>query len=250
MKVQCPNCKKVLSVPDEYKGKRIKCKGCQQVLIAKPTPVVVPIDTLQAAESPKPPAQPKPGPLPSRGNFLTKIWKRSPVAFRTGFLTTLGVVSALTLCIYVYGRIFLPRPSLKSGVPDTELLVPGWEKIKNYEIPPCIALYDYEFEEKWDWLQTFYADKEGFIPIRWHAWYFNSYKHWAKGYYHIEFRNANNSLLIALDPIPTTMVPTGESSDWLPREQTGVYLMPNDIARKVDYSKSRIYLREKINFSP
>ena len=79
MKVQCPNCKKVLSVPDEYKGKRIRCKGCQGVLIAKPLekqtitpekpklkpiPIVVPIDALQTVESPQPTAQPEPEPSP------------------------------------------------------------------------------------------------------------------------------------------------------------------------------------------
>jgi len=144
MKVQCPHCKKVLSVPDDYKGKRIKCKGCQGILIAKPLaekpiisgspkpksiPIVVPTDTLQIAEPSKPMMPQEPKSLPSCGNFLTKIWNHSPVAFRTGFLTTLGVLSALALCIYIYGRISLSRPSLKPEPSYPPAISPMPEKI-------------------------------------------------------------------------------------------------------------------------
>jgi endogenous inhibitor of DNA gyrase (YacG/DUF329 family) len=151
MKVQCPHCKKILSVPDEYKSRRIKCKGCHQILLAKPleeqtiipgspkpksTPIVVPVDALRSADSPTPPARPVSGSQSSRSNFLTKLWNHSPVAFRTGFLTTLGVVSALTLCVYVYGRIFLPRPSLK---PESTYLA--------YKTNLANELYDDRFQK-------------------------------------------------------------------------------------------------------
>lgn len=36
MKVQCPHCKKVLSVPDDYKGQHIKCASCNGVLMVTP----------------------------------------------------------------------------------------------------------------------------------------------------------------------------------------------------------------------
>jgi len=145
MKVQCPHCKKVLSVPDEYEGKRIKCKGCQGVLITnpleekiiipkspkpKPTPIVVPIDVLQASESPKSTAPQESQLLPSRGNFLTKLWNRSPVAFRTGFLTTIGVLSALALCIYIYGRISSSHPPLKPEPIYPTIISPMPEKVR------------------------------------------------------------------------------------------------------------------------
>jgi len=51
MKVQCPHCKKILSVPDEYEGKRIKCLSCKASFLAKefvpplpvkPTPIEQP----------------------------------------------------------------------------------------------------------------------------------------------------------------------------------------------------------------
>jgi len=46
----------------------------------------------------------------NRNNFLTKIWAKSPIAFRNAFLTTLGVISALILSIYIYGNILHPNP--------------------------------------------------------------------------------------------------------------------------------------------
>jgi len=36
MKTQCPHCQKVLSVPDYYQGKQIKCVSCRRTLVAKP----------------------------------------------------------------------------------------------------------------------------------------------------------------------------------------------------------------------
>jgi len=36
MKSKCPNCQRILLVPDGYRGKQIKCSGCQQFLVAKP----------------------------------------------------------------------------------------------------------------------------------------------------------------------------------------------------------------------
>lgn len=36
MKVLCPHCKKVLTVPDDYKGRKIRCAGCENSLTAEP----------------------------------------------------------------------------------------------------------------------------------------------------------------------------------------------------------------------
>lgn len=91
MKTQCPYCKTIFDVPPEYKDKKVKCRRCDKdfkpVKFKKP-PIVIPN-------------------LPSRGNFLTKLWTKSPTAFKAGFLTTLGVVSALVLSFYVYRHLFL-----------------------------------------------------------------------------------------------------------------------------------------------
>ncbi len=94
MKVQCPHCSKTLSVPDAYKGQKIRCKDCNKSLMANPIkpentkPFIAPL-----------PVQPHPEPNPQKG-MLAKIWSGSPVAFRTAFLATLGVVSALLFTWY------------------------------------------------------------------------------------------------------------------------------------------------------
>lgn len=36
MKIKCPHCQKILTVPDEYKRKQIKCGACHQVFVRKP----------------------------------------------------------------------------------------------------------------------------------------------------------------------------------------------------------------------
>lgn len=120
-----------------------------------------------------------------------------------------------------------------------ELLASVYEKFNKPGSPVAVSLYDYEFEEKYDDI------RDGYTKIIWYAWYFNSYTHEVHAYYYIEFRNMNGSLLDALDPIPADLVPTGESSGWLPLEQTGEYWMPNDVFRQVAYSKSRINLIQK-----
>lgn len=99
MNTQCPKCKKVFALPKEYKGQQIKCPRCKETFVPqkfKKSPIVVPSN------------------LPRKsGNLLGKIWNNSPVAYRTGFLATLGVITALLLSIYIYGRAFPFRSSLK-----------------------------------------------------------------------------------------------------------------------------------------
>lgn len=99
MKVQCPHCKKVLSVPDDHKGKRIKCAGCDAVLIAMPMKVKAP----EVAKKSVTRQTRQKLFITSRGNFITKLWTKSPIAFRTAFLATLGVITALFVTFYVFG---------------------------------------------------------------------------------------------------------------------------------------------------
>ena len=95
MKTQCPNCKNIFKLPAEYVKKNVKCKKCSEVFVGekfnKP-PVVVPYLAHQG------------------GNFITKAWLRSPPAFRSGFLVTLGALTALLLTFYTMG-IFNKNPS-------------------------------------------------------------------------------------------------------------------------------------------
>jgi len=137
MKVGCPHCSKILSVPDTHKGKRIRCAGCDSVL--KATPLAVgkcPRPSQSKAESsnppPAPPTKDEPAqaaewrshtpvvPLPqtNRGNFLTKAWHSCPVAFRTAFLATLGVIAALWLTWHLSGLPSRVRPPATATTPS------------------------------------------------------------------------------------------------------------------------------------
>src|SRR5262245_59078156 len=56
MKVNCPNCRRVLQVPDEWAGRKVKCPGCQKpVSIPAHTPgyedLNVNFDSLESIES-------------------------------------------------------------------------------------------------------------------------------------------------------------------------------------------------------
>jgi hypothetical protein len=97
MKTQCPECKLVFDVPVEYMDKEVKCRRCEKsfkpVKFKKP-PVVIPN-------------------LPSQGNFLKKLWSKTPIAFKTGFLATLGVLSAFLLFLK-FSSSFFPRQSADS----------------------------------------------------------------------------------------------------------------------------------------
>jgi len=96
MKAQCPNCQTRFKAPDSYAGKTVKCLKCKNsftIELPKPEPekisLPVPLNTLPVP------------PIKQRGNFFIKLWNNSPVAFRTAFLATLGVLSALLFAYYV-----------------------------------------------------------------------------------------------------------------------------------------------------
>lgn len=100
MKTRCPFCRKISKVPDLYQGKCLKCPGCKESFLAEPykkPPIVVPEIIPPAAHK--------------TGFFLKKLWTRCPPAFRTGFLATLGVISALWVTINFIGPgAWLRRP--------------------------------------------------------------------------------------------------------------------------------------------
>ncbi len=106
MKIQCPSCKKISTVPDAYRGKRVKCKSCEETFVAEPykePPIVVPTEL-----------PPLPRSSPNKENFVTKLWTRTPAAFRVGFLATLGVVSALWVTFNFIGPgTWLRRPGVQ-----------------------------------------------------------------------------------------------------------------------------------------
>lgn len=74
MNVLCPHCSKTLSVPDAYKGQKIRCKDCDKPITANP---IQPEDT-KPVISPLP-VQPHPEPKPQKG-LLAKNRPRSPVS--------------------------------------------------------------------------------------------------------------------------------------------------------------------------
>ena len=75
MKAKCSHCQKILSVPDEYKGKRIKCPACNQILVAKPM-----------TEAPEPPIPEQPAlPESKRNLWITTIVVATGLAWVIGF---------------------------------------------------------------------------------------------------------------------------------------------------------------------
>lgn len=52
IKITCPECKKVIAVPPDLLGKKVRCKGCSKVFEAqKPTPAKEATKPAEAAKS-------------------------------------------------------------------------------------------------------------------------------------------------------------------------------------------------------
>lgn len=101
MKTRCPYCQKKFKAPDTYAGKQAKCPSCRQSFVVaayQPTPVVTP----EKIENVK-----KETVKAAKNNIFINAWKKSPLAFKTGFLTTIGVISALMVAGYTYRFSFL-----------------------------------------------------------------------------------------------------------------------------------------------
>lgn len=67
--VSCPNCEKALKVPAELEGKKIKCKGCEEVFV---------IQAPKAKAAKKAPAVKKPAPPPPKAEEKPPEKPKSP----------------------------------------------------------------------------------------------------------------------------------------------------------------------------
>ncbi|MHC4123421.1 MAG: hypothetical protein ACYSSI_07600 [Planctomycetota bacterium] len=150
MKAQCPNCKKILSVPDVYEGKRIKCNGCKKTLIA--VEYVAKINSTEPENKTVPKTQPT-----AKNNVFTRIWTNSPVAFRTAFLSTLGVISALLLVYYLFGiRRWFKPPLQTAGSPSIQANSNIYNNSINTDLLACTVIM-YKYHGSLDTLRNFIA---------------------------------------------------------------------------------------------
>lgn len=118
MDVHCPSCCRLFDAPKEYKGRKVKCPFCKKSTIASPCEPV-PIRIVEPKQEIVPYTAPHRVPK-AAGDFLVKAWVKSPTAYKTGFLATLGALSALVLSIYVYGHfIFAVKPTLMDSIKST-----------------------------------------------------------------------------------------------------------------------------------
>ena len=118
MKVQCPNCNTIQNAPDDSVGKRALCKSCRQKFtITEYTPPVI----LPVADLPDPDDIPitvdAPPPKDRSDNIFARAWIGIPGPFKTSFLATLGVVSALLFAWYTLpvSRILHKSPDPANG---------------------------------------------------------------------------------------------------------------------------------------
>lgn len=101
IKFNCTECGEKLESPSSLQGKSLRCPMCK-------TRVKVPV------VAPKKPIVRK------TGNILLRAWRNSPAPFRTAFLATFGVISALVLAFYIYGlsqRLSSPPPPRYTSPP-------------------------------------------------------------------------------------------------------------------------------------
>ncbi len=114
MKVKCPHCGAVAQAPGEFTGRRVQCPKCKKVLVAIPDMDAGSSSaekTLPQSKQPESQESPKP-----KGNFFTRSWTKSPVAFRTAFLATFGVIAALWAAWYIFGVArYFTTPKLKEA---------------------------------------------------------------------------------------------------------------------------------------
>jgi len=107
--IKCPYCnEKLESIPDSMKGQQLQCaKCCKWLTVPKPK------------KQPLPAKKPTPGKLAQRkkmvSNIFTKAWHSTPAAFRTGFLTTLGVIAAIGISVYLYTNYYISSSHSQSN---------------------------------------------------------------------------------------------------------------------------------------
>jgi hypothetical protein len=99
MKFKCPHCNHEYDHPKAHPGQKAKCKQCHQVFSIPQPPIEIAPQPVTCTPEKITPDTIKRG----IKSILFHTWARQPVAFRTGFITTLGVMSALMLTWYLYG---------------------------------------------------------------------------------------------------------------------------------------------------
>jgi hypothetical protein len=95
MITQCDKCKKKQDVPDVYRSRQIKCQHCKESIIAN--------ECVALPEIPKPDPVQATIEIIKKRNPIRSAWNRMPTPFKTAFLSTFGVMSALLITYYVYG---------------------------------------------------------------------------------------------------------------------------------------------------
>ena len=90
IKFTCPKCSEPLEAPESLTGQPLQCPQCRRISY-------VPEKSSNRKKQ--------------TVIFLSKIWNNSPPAFRTGFLTTMGVIAAIMISLFAYNRLIMDSPS-------------------------------------------------------------------------------------------------------------------------------------------
>jgi hypothetical protein len=88
---KCKKCGEKLEAPESLAGEAIKCPKCNLY-----SDIPKPIKTITS-------------------NAIISLWQKSPAAFRTGFLTTLGVLAAIIASFYLYNNVLSSSPVKKAA---------------------------------------------------------------------------------------------------------------------------------------
>ena len=62
--VSCPKCDKQINLPEASRGKRVRCMGCKEIVLASVEPVGSAVG-LPPVRRPVPPPMPAPTPMPA-----------------------------------------------------------------------------------------------------------------------------------------------------------------------------------------
>src|SRR4030042_95854 len=122
MKFNCPHCNHEYDHAAAKPGQKAKCKECHQIFRIPKPPIQIepqPVNVIPDKITPDKIRQ-------TAKSFFVHAWNRQPAAFRTGFITTLGVLSALMLTWYLYGKVFYhpavnTMDSIKATLASVEL---------------------------------------------------------------------------------------------------------------------------------
>jgi hypothetical protein len=96
MITQCPKCLEQQEIPDPYRGREIKCLHCKEPFHAT--------ETMPLPQLPKPDVVAETIQIVKKHNPIRSAWNKMPKPFKTAFLSTFGVMSALLITYYVYGN--------------------------------------------------------------------------------------------------------------------------------------------------